>query len=393
MLEDCHINDHLLYEQHYLKLADSDVAIGGALGAALLCALLVNTEEGVRRKIAIYGDIEQRVWITCYEKEVIRDEWGLLHKEIELLSDAYIGLETEQKTLLDICPNVRLLDLALKLLTGYMHYLNMETFGAHIWECYLWEDPFAQWLLHASRVETRRQRLLHTDWTDPAVVTALAAQPFALEQPTLYFEGEAVEDIMKRYYKWRWSTFQAQLRELPGSQPRAPKHRNYVFEQETEWLYLQDEMQDFNEEQQLLWAQWMRDWTEFIRKQLKPERPVLFWDQKVSDEQKNKLTQFLRLQEKEWNYFVCLSASIYALRMLGYVRRACPIRDITRWMTGHLEGDYTTRNNRDQFIRAWKGNGRYTDDVIYYVRLLRDYGFRSLTRQTPDDDEDDGMQE
>ena len=33
MLEDCHINDHLLYEQHYLKLADSDVAIGGALGA------------------------------------------------------------------------------------------------------------------------------------------------------------------------------------------------------------------------------------------------------------------------------------------------------------------------------------------------------------------------
>ena len=55
-----------------------------------------------------------------------------------------------------------------------MQYLSVETFGAHIWECVEWRAPFAQWLMDAAHVETRRQQFLHTDWMDAAAVTALA---------------------------------------------------------------------------------------------------------------------------------------------------------------------------------------------------------------------------
>jgi uncharacterized protein YjbI with pentapeptide repeats len=48
------------------------------------------------------------------------------------------------------------------------------------------------------------------------------------------------EDIYKRYLTWVWTTYQAQLREIPGAKPRAAKHRNYVVEQETNWLFLKD---------------------------------------------------------------------------------------------------------------------------------------------------------
>ena len=81
MLEDYQINDHLRYEGHYLKVADGEAQIGGVMGAALLCALLVDTEEGNRRGIAIRSEIEKRAWIATYEREVLREEWGLLSKE------------------------------------------------------------------------------------------------------------------------------------------------------------------------------------------------------------------------------------------------------------------------------------------------------------------------
>ena len=135
MLEDHLINENLRYEGHYLKVADTDVQIGGALGAALLCALLVDTEEGNRRGIAIDSEAEKQAWIAKYEREVLRDEWGLLGKEVELLSEAYIELATSEMTLTDICPNVRILDLAQGLAVAYMRYLTRETYRDHIWEC------------------------------------------------------------------------------------------------------------------------------------------------------------------------------------------------------------------------------------------------------------------
>lgn len=388
MLEDYVINERIRYEGHYLKVAQTDIQIGGVAGAALLSALIVDTEEGTRRGIAIDSNAERMAWIAKYEREVRRDEWGLIGTEVELLNDAYIGLATSDVEWADICPNVRLLDLALQLVTTYMRYLTVETFGNHIWEYQPWVKPFAQWLLNAAQAETRRQQFLHTEWTDPAQVNALyenllkeangQEQALSRDKLTFVFEGEDAEDIYKRYLTWAWTTYQAQVRELPGAQPRAAKHRNFVVEQETNWLFLKDEIDALPDDRQLLWAQWMVNWQKYITRHLKPEKPVLFWEKEVSEHQQKQLTQYLRIQEKEWDYFKCLSAAIYALRQLGYVRRACSVRDITRWMSEQLVEDYTKKNNHDQFVRAWKELGRYSLEVREYVEKLEKVGITRI---------------
>ena len=54
MLEDIVLSDSLRYEGHKLIYGTDDpIRIEGAFGAAILCALLVDTEEGNRRAIAI----------------------------------------------------------------------------------------------------------------------------------------------------------------------------------------------------------------------------------------------------------------------------------------------------------------------------------------------------
>ena len=373
MLEDYRFSEEMEYAGHRLVVRSRDIEIGGVLGAAIVCALLVDTDEGNRRGIAIDSEAEQMAWIKRYEREVRREEWGMLSVEVRLLSEAYIAFATEETSLAEICPNRLLLDLAMRLTVRYMQYLTREIFCAHIWECCTWQTPFAGWLLSAARVETRRQRFIQTDWSDPASVTALADeidkdQP---EEPTLVFEGEGAEDIMGRYLKWVWTSYQAQLREVPGSQPRAPKHRNYIVDQETDWRFAMDEVNTLSEEGQQLFAQWMTGWRQFVTKQLKPQRPVLFWTDTTTELRQRQLTQYLRIQEKEWDYFKCLSAAIYALRQMGYVRRACSVRDITRWMTEELTKDYTTKNNRDQFRRAWNELSRYHDDVRLFVQELQ----------------------
>ena len=136
MLEDYIIDDRIRYENHYLKVAQTDIEIGGVTGAALLSALIVDTEEGIRRGIAIDSDAERMAWIAKYEREVRRDEWGLIGAEVELLNNAHIEIATSDVTWADICPNVRLLDLAFEVVTTYMHYLTIETFRNHIWEYY-----------------------------------------------------------------------------------------------------------------------------------------------------------------------------------------------------------------------------------------------------------------
>ena len=385
MLEDYIIDDRIRYENHYLKVAQTEIEIGGVAGAALLSALIVDTEEGTRRGIAIDSDAERMAWIAKYEREVRREEWGLLGAEVELLNNAYIDLATSEVEWGDICPNVRLSDLALQLVTTYMRYLTIETFRNHIWECCPWEAPFAQWLLNAAHTEPFRQQFLHTDWTDPAQVNALYEQlqrdDDQMNQPTFIFKGEDAEDIYKRYLTWVWTSYQAQIRELPGAQPRAARHRNFVVEQETNWLFLKDKIEALDEAQQQLWGEWMLNWQKYITRHLKPEKPVLFWEKEVSEKQQKQLTQYLRIQEKEWDYFHCLSAAIYALRQMGYVRRACSVRDITRWMTEELVKDYSTKNNHDQFVRAWKELGRYTPEVRDYVEHLKEYGVMPFSKE------------
>ena len=124
MLEDYIINEQIRYENHYLKVAQTDIEIGGVIGAALLSALIVDSEEGVRRGIAIDTQMEQMAWIAKYEREVRRNEWGLIGTEVELLSNAHIEIATSDVTWADICPNVRLLDLAFEVVTTYMQYLT-----------------------------------------------------------------------------------------------------------------------------------------------------------------------------------------------------------------------------------------------------------------------------
>ena len=379
MLEDYVISDSIQYSSH--GLVYDTVRVEGALGAALLSALLVGTEEGNRRGIAIATDEERYRWIKRYEQEVLRDDWGLLLKELDLLRNAYVELAVEELSLTEICPNNRLFDLAMRLFDGYMRHLVQEEFCEHIWEVYAWEKPFATWLFNASQIETRRQRFLHMDWTDMPTVIDLADR-LQWNQPephTLVFENEAAEDIMKRYLRWRWTTYQAQLRELPGAQPRAPKHRNHVVNEEIDWYLFNDLSNELPADLQPLWTQWMYDWQTFITRHLKPQKPVRFWTDEVSGKQQTQLIKFLRVQEKQWDHYKCLSASIYALRQLGYVRRVCSVPDITRWMAENLAVDYTEKNRHDQFLKAWKELGRYTEDVKHFVSLFESHGIRSLT--------------
>ena len=74
----------------------------------------------------------------------------------------------------DICHhNILLIDLAYDLLVRYMNYLVIERYCAHIWEYIKWENPFSSWLIKAVYEESIRQVMLHINWLEPAVVTAL----------------------------------------------------------------------------------------------------------------------------------------------------------------------------------------------------------------------------
>ena len=52
--------------------------------------------------------------------------------------------------------------------------------------------------------------------------------------------------------------------------------------------------------------------------------------------------------------------------------------DITRWLAEQLVNDYTEKNRRDQFRKAWNELGRYSEDVRHFVSLLASYGITRL---------------
>lgn len=128
-----------------------------------------------------------------------------------------------------------------------------------------WETPFSQWLLNAAYAETRRQQFIHTNWTNAAQVNALyESLQHEKTEPTFLFEGEDAEDIYKRYLTWVWKRHQAQIREVPGAQPRAAKHRNFVVTRETDWSSI-EEVQGLNEAQKQLLTQWMFSYTPEVK--------------------------------------------------------------------------------------------------------------------------------
>lgn len=382
MLEDYIFSDRLRYEQHAFILGSPDdaaIRLEGVLGAALLSANLVDTDEGNRRGIAIDTDAERDAWIARYEREVRRDEWGLLLTEGSLLRDAYIQFFDSPYSVYDVCPNVRLVDLAMHLMVYYMRHLVLEDVCEHIWDYVTWKPPFAAWLLDASRAETRRQRLLQVDWMNDVSVIDIAEAKEQSASPTLFFESEAANDIMQRYFTWLWTTYQAQAGEYPGTKI-GQRDKNLLLKRETEWTHLLPEMNDFTDDDRELWRQWMTDWQDYLTRQLKPEKQVLFWTKEVTEERQEQLLDYIKMQERQPMRYRCLSIAIYSLRYLGYVRRACTPPQIRTWLTEHLREDYSTKSAATQFARAWNQLSRYTPAVQDELRLLASWGITSITR-------------
>lgn len=388
LLSDYTLSAQLRYESHRLIYAPDNaepLEFGGFLAAAILAALLVDTDEGDARGIAVDNEEQRADFFLRYDREVRRDDLGYLSAEVNQLRDNYVQLLVGEHSLNDICRNIRLLNLAMDLTVAYMQRLVKEIFCEHIWEAVPWKMPFAQWLIDAARVETRRQRYLHADWTDAPIVNQLADIPDEIEPPTLFFEGEKAADIMERYLQWLSDTYVTMKQELPGAKITSAD-RKYIFSQETDWSFLSDEtegiapfsgreIEDFNTSEQSEWNQWQREWTSFLTDQLLPKKEIRFWAKDVPENVQEHLLYHLQLMEQHPAHFRDLTTAVYAMRQLGYIRRKCSDRDIRQWLSEHLKIDYTERNNASQFRRAMNEHGRFTPEVRDEVMALETMGF------------------
>jgi hypothetical protein len=402
LLDNYIISSRTRYENHTLfyTAADSDpIELRGILAASVFAALIVDTDEGDARHIALDTDAGRNDFFARYEREVLRDDWGYLSAEIIQLRDNYIQLAVGPTSLSDLCPNMRLLDLAMDLTVAYMQRLVLTVFRDHIWEAVPWRTTFPDWLIDAARVETRRQRYLHTDWTDAPIVNALADEQLSIsnlqssisnlqspiEPPTFFFEGEKAIDIMERYLQWLSDEYVAMKQEIPGAKITSAD-RKYIFSQETDWAFLSDETEGiepfsggetetFDASEQKEWNQWQKEWTKFLTERLLPKKEIRFWTDDVPEEVQAHLLYRLQLMEQHPAHFRDLTASVYAMRQLGYIRRKCSDKDMRQWLSEHLKLDYTERNNASQFRRAMKEHGRYTPEVRDEVLALESMGF------------------
>lgn len=365
------------YESHTLFYTPENgetVELRGFLAAAIIAALLVDTDEGDARGIALDTPEQQQDFFARYEREVLRDDWGYLSAELNQLRDNYVQVAIGDNCLSDLCPNRRLLDLAMELAVAYMHHLVLETFREHIWEVVSWKTPFAQWLLDAARVETRRQRFLKIDWTDAPMVIQLADTPDETEAPTFVFEGEKATDIMERYLQWLSDEFVAMKQEIPGAKITSAD-RKYIFEQETDWTFLSDEIDQLAPSEQAEWNRWQKEWAKFLTERLLPQKEIRFWVDDVPEEVQAHLLYHLQLAEQHPAHYRDLTAAVYAMRQLGYIRRKCSDKDIRQWLSEHLKINYMERNNASQFRRAMREHGRYTPEVRDEVIALESMGF------------------
>ena len=378
LLSDYIFSPAMRYEAHrlYVTRADNEdeFVFGGFLGAAFAAVLLVDTDEGNTRGICLYTDAEKEQFFARYDREVLRDDWGYLSAEINQLRDNYVQLVDGKRSLVELCPNKRLFSLAMELLVAYMHRLVLEPFGEHIWVPMPWKIPFAQWLIDAARVETRRQRLFQTDWTDVPTVIQLADMPDETEKPTFFFEGEKAADIMERYLLWLSDEYVAMKQEIPGAKITSAD-RKYIFSQETDWALLSDEIDQLDASEKQDWLQWQKEWTKFLTERLLPKKEIRFWADDVPEEVQEHLLYHLQLAEQHPAHFRDLTTAVYAMRQLGYIRRKCGDKDMRQWLSEHLKINYTERNNASQFRRAMKEHGRYTPEVRDEVLALEAMGY------------------
>ena len=377
LLSDYNIGLHTRYENHrliYTQENEESIELGGFLAAALLAALIVDTEEGDIRHIALDTDADRTDFFCRYEREVRRDDWGYLTAEVNQLRDNYVQLAVGATKLNDICPNVRLLDLAMNITVAYMQHLVFETFGQHIWDAIPWKTPFPQWLFEAARVETRRQRFLQTDWTDAPTVDQLADMPNQTEVPTFFFEGEKATDIMERYLLWLSDEYVAMKQEIPGAKITS-SDRKYIFANETDWASLSEEINQLSPSEQKEWQRWQIEWSRFLTDRLLPRKEIRFWADDVPQEVQEHLLYHLQLAEQHPAHFRDLTTAVYAMRQLGYIRRKCSDRDIRQWLSEHLRINYMERNNASQFRRAMNEHGRYTPEIRDEVIALEAMGY------------------
>ena len=281
LLDDYIFSDSLRYEGHkliYRPQSGEPVVLGGILGAALLCARLLNTEEQTERGLILDEALEYDSFITRYEQEVITDDWGYLDAELEQLDLAYLDLfSNEQMTIETICPNKRQLSIAMDIVSTYMRRVAIELYKAHIYELIPWQMPFAQWLFNAAYAEPRRQRFLQMDWTEPALVHDLACymDSDTPDEPLVYFESEEAADILARYWDWLWNFAQKDAAIFPDANVRMAEYKESILRHETDWNFIKPEMKDFPQEQINLFRQWMNQWTAFVEERLKPETPKM----------------------------------------------------------------------------------------------------------------------
>lgn len=381
------LSDHIFspsmrYESHRFYVncpSDEDAFVfGGILGAALAAVSLVDTDEGNARGIRLYTDEEKEEFFSRYDREVLHDDWGYLTAEISQLHDAYVQLVVADVPLSALFPNVRLLNLALDLMMSYMHRLALEQYREHIWDLIPWTEPFAQWLWSASQVERCRQRYLQTDWSNLVEVISMVDNPEPEEGPLFVFVGEEAEDIMSRYLEWLNGEYVAMIKERPGGKI-TNADRRYIFSQETNYDFLADDIATLSPDDQASFRQWMREWETFLTAQLRPQEEIHFWVKDVPEELRDKLLDYLRLQERQPAHYQALTSAIYALRQLGYIPYKLGLRSMRQYLSDHLSENYTLKNKASQFNRAWKEHGRYTPAVREQVAILAQYGIEKVS--------------
>ena len=379
LLADYTFSPTLRYEKHQLICTPQQgepIVLQGILGAAVLCGLLLGTEDGEARGITFDTLNQKPDLFIRYEQETIREGWGLLDIEIEMLSGAYIELAASEISLASFFPNVRLYNEAMEMIVAYMRYLVLEHYHAHIYEFCAWEAPFARWLLHAGFAETQRRYLMHLPWNDPVAVTAIDENLSQMQElPTFSFEGEAADDIMQRYLEWVTSEYAAIVNEIPDAKPNLARHRKTIVKMETHPDFTPEEkkqLRSLSPDDRQLWDTWIANWDQFLKEQLGQKREVLFWSDSVSEQAKEHLIYRMQLQEQHPAHYRELTTTVYAMRQLGLIRKACKQADILRWLAENLSIDYTLKNNAYQFRRAWEDHGRFTPEVRLEVERIKD---------------------
>jgi len=282
LLDDYIIDARTRYESHRLIHTpenEEPIEFCGILAAAVLAALIVDTDEGDARGIALDTPADREAFFARYEREVRRDNGGLFTSEVQALNEAYMEFTGSDASVASICRNDRLFDLAVGLMVEYMQRLVRGEVREQIYDLVHWTDPFAQWLFHAGYVETRRQKLLEIDWTNDIEVYTLAEElrkdppsdyKDPSEQPTFSFKGLSADQVLNGYWAWLWGTVQQEANLYPDAKVRLAKFKQLILENELDYDFLKPEMKDFTPDRLNLFRSWMEQWKDFVESKIEP---------------------------------------------------------------------------------------------------------------------------